>query len=44
LRRVGQPTEESILTDFIGSLGPAKILELNFALLDAVGLTIEELA
>jgi mRNA interferase MazF len=30
------------LTDFVGSLGRAKILELNYALLDAVGVTIEE--
>jgi mRNA interferase MazF len=30
------------LTDFVGSLGPSKIMELKYALLDAVGLTIEE--
>ena len=34
---------KSILTDFVGSLGQAKTLELNYALLDAVGLTVEEL-
>ena len=33
---------KSILTDFVGSLGRAKILEFNYALLDAVGLTVEE--
>jgi mRNA interferase MazF len=31
-----------LLTDFVGSLGRPKILELNYALLDAVGLTMEE--
>ena len=34
---------KSALTDFVGSLGRGKILELNYALLDAVGLTVEEL-
>jgi len=33
---------KSILTDFVGSLGRSKTLELNYALLDAVGLTVEE--
>lgn len=31
-----------ILTDFVGSLGQSKTLELNYALLDTVGLTVEE--
>jgi mRNA interferase MazF len=34
---------KSVLTDFVGSLGRTKILELNYALLDAVGLSVEEL-
>lgn len=33
---------KSVLTDFVGSLGPTKTLELNYALLDAIGLTPEE--
>jgi mRNA interferase MazF len=33
---------KSSLTDFIGALGRTKIHELNYALLDAVGLTTEE--
>jgi mRNA interferase MazF len=33
---------KSSLTDFIGALGRAKIQELNYALLDAVGLTTED--
>lgn len=33
---------KSSLTDFIGALGRTKIQELNYALLDAVGLTTEE--
>jgi mRNA interferase MazF len=33
---------KSILTDFVGSLGRSKTLELNYALLDAIGLMLEE--
>jgi mRNA interferase MazF len=33
---------KSGLSDFVGSLGRTKILELNYALLDAVGLTVDE--
>lgn len=33
---------KSILTDFVGTLGRSKILELNYALRDAVGLTLDE--
>jgi mRNA interferase MazF len=33
---------KSVLTDFVGSLERTKILELNYALLEAVGLTTEE--
>ncbi|HEX3578732.1 MAG TPA: type II toxin-antitoxin system PemK/MazF family toxin [Thermoanaerobaculia bacterium] len=33
---------KSTLTDFVGSLGSSKTVELNYALLDAVGLTLEE--
>lgn len=34
---------KSILTDFVGSLRRSKILELNYALLDAVGFTVDKL-
>ena len=33
---------KSVLTDFVGSLGRSKTLELNYALLDAIGLTVDE--
>jgi mRNA interferase MazF len=36
--------QKSRLTDYVASLGPAKMLELNYALLDAVGLTVDESA